>query len=75
MFLPRMTLFIVAGFAVFVLISMLYSLPVMLAEPPPGASPDYVKERVRARMEGKTGWIMVGSFAIVAVAGARWIRR
>ena len=56
-------------------VAMLYSLPVMLETPPPGASPDYVQERVRAHLEGKTGWIMVGAFGIVAVAASRWLKR
>jgi hypothetical protein len=74
LFVPRFTLFIGGGFVLFVLLSMLYALPVMLEEPPPGASPDYVKERVRAYLEGKTGWIMIGSFVIVAAAGSRWMK-
>ena len=75
MFVPRFTLFILAGFLLFSLLSLAYALPVMLEEAPPGASPDYTKERVRAHLEGKTGWIMVGSFVIVAVAGSRWMKR
>jgi len=75
MFVPRFTLFILAGFLLFSVLSLLYALPVMLEEPPPGASPDYTQERVRAHLEGKTGWIMVGSFVIVAVAGSRWMKR
>ena len=75
MFVPRFTLFIIAGFALFALLSMLYALPVMLEQPPPGASPDYIQERVRAHLEGKTGWIMVASFGIVAVVASRWLKR
>lgn len=75
MFVPRFTLFILAGLVLFVLLAMLYALPVMLEEPPPGASPDYVQERVRARLDGKSGWIMVGAFGIVAVAASRWMKR
>ncbi len=74
-FVPRFTLFILAGFALFSLLALLYSLPVLMEAPPPGASPDYVQERVRAHLEGKAGWIMVGSFLIVAVAGSRWMKR
>jgi hypothetical protein len=75
LFVPRFTLFILAGFVLFALLAMLYALPVMLEEPPPGASPDYLQERVRARLDGKTGWIMVGSFLIVSVAASRWMKR
>lgn len=75
MFVPRATLFILSGFVVFVLLAMLYSLPVMLEEPPPGASPDYVKERVRAHLDGKIPWIMVGAFGIVALVASRWSKR
>jgi hypothetical protein len=75
MFVPRFTLFILAGFALFALLALLYSLPILLETPPPGASPDYVAERIRAHLEGKASWIMVGSFLIVAVASARWMKR
>ena len=75
MFVPRFTLFLLAGFALFALLAMLYSLPVMMEAPPPGASPDYVQERVRAHLEGKTGWIAVGAFGIVAVVASRWMKR
>ena len=75
MFVPRFTLFLVAGFALTALLAMLYALPVMLETPPPGASPDYIQERVRAHVEGKVSWIMVGSFGIVAVVASRWMRR
>ncbi len=73
--MPRFTLILLAGFALFALLSMLYSLPILLEEPPPGASPDYIQERVRAHLEGKTGWIMVGAFGIVAAAASRWLKR
>jgi hypothetical protein len=74
-FVPRFTLILMAGFALFALLAMLYSLPILLEEPPPGASPDYIQERVRAHLEGKTGWIMVGAFGIVAAAASRWLKR
>ena len=51
------------------------TLPVMLETPPPGASADYVQERVRAHLEGKTGWIMVVAFGIVAAVASRWMKR
>jgi predicted MFS family arabinose efflux permease len=74
-FVPRFTLFLLAGFALTALLAMLYALPVMLETPPPGASPDYVQERVRAHVEGKVSWIMVASFGIVAAVASRWMRR
>jgi hypothetical protein len=75
MFLPRATLLILSGFVLFVLLAMLYSLPVMLEEPPPGASPDYMKERVHAHLDGKITWIMAGAFGIVALVVSRWSKR
>jgi len=75
MFVPRFTLFILAGFALFAVVALLYSLPILLETPPPGASPDYVSERVRAHLEGKASWLMVGSFLVVAAAGSRWMKR
>jgi hypothetical protein len=70
-----MTLFILAGFVVFAVISMLYSLPILLETPPPGASPDYLEERVRAHLDGKTPWIMGASFVFVALVASRWMKR
>jgi predicted MFS family arabinose efflux permease len=75
MFVPRMTLFILAGFALFSVLALLYSLPILLDPTPPGASPDYVAERVRAHLDGKASWLMLGSFLVVAVVSSRWIRR
>ncbi len=74
-FVPRITLFLLAGFVLYVIVAMLYSLPVMLETPPPGAGPDYVTERVRAHLDGKTPWLMVGSFLVVALVSSRWIKR
>ncbi len=39
-FLPRITISVVAGFALFLLLAGLYVLPELLADPPPGAIPD-----------------------------------
>ena len=75
MFVPRFTLVLVAGFALFVLLAMLYSLPVMFETPPPHASPDYIQERVRAHLEGKITWIMVAAFGIAAAIASRWLKR
>ena len=75
MFVPRFTLVLAGGFALFVLLAMLYSLPVMFETPPANASPDYVQERVRAHLEGKVSWIMLASFGIAAGIASRWLKR
>lgn len=69
--MPRVTLALFAGLALFVLVAMLYSLPVLLETPPPGAIPDYTAERVRAHLSGKVHWLLGGSFLVVAVLFAR----
>ena len=65
-----MTLSLAAGFLLFLLASGLYVLPVLLEPAPPGAIVDYHKERVRARMEGKVIWFLVGSFMCTALVSA-----
>jgi len=75
MFVPRFTLVLLAGFAVFVLLAMLYSLPVIFQTPPPNAGPDYIQERVRAHLEGKVTWIMIAAFGIVVAVASRWLKR
>ena len=75
LFVPRFTLILVATFALFVLLAMLYSLPVMMETPPPNASPDYVQERVRAHLEGKITWLFLAAFGIVAAVASRWLKR
>lgn len=53
-FVPRITLTLVGALALFAAASFLYAvLPVWLETPPAGAIPDYMRERVMARMEGK----------------------
>ncbi len=70
-FFPRITLSLVAGFLLFLLSSGLYVLPVLLEPAPPGAILDYHQERVRARMQGKVIWFLVGSFLCTALVSAR----
>ncbi len=70
-FFPRITLSLVAGFLLFLLSSGLYVLPVLLEPAPPGAILDYPQERVRARMQGKVIWFLVGSFLCSALVSAR----
>ncbi len=66
-----MTLSLAAGFLLFLLSSGLYVLPVLLEPAPPGAILDYHKERVRARMQGKVIWFLVGSFLCASLVTAR----
>jgi len=70
-----MTLVILGGFALFFVLAMLYSMPVILAQPPAGAAPDYIQEQVRAHLHGKITWILAVSFLIAGLIGARWMRR
>ena len=72
-FIPRITLTLAFGFALFLLIALLYVLPVLLEAPPPGATPGYTQERVMARLEGKVLWMMIASFFAVAMLAARGI--
>ena len=70
-----MTLVILGGFALFFVLAMLYSMPVILAQPPTGAAPDYIQEQVRAHLHGKVPWILVTSFLIAGYLGARRMKR
>ncbi len=70
-FAPRITLTVLAGFAVFFLSAGLYALPALLEEPPPGAIPDYQRERVSARLEGKVLYFLIGAFAGVTIVSLR----
>ena len=69
-FVPRVALLAVTGFGLFALSAGLYVLPVLRAPAPPGAIADYTAERVRARLDGKVGWFLAGSFAAAALLGA-----
>jgi hypothetical protein len=70
-FVPRATLALLATVVLFFAAIFLYSLPVMLEEPPPGAIPDWTAERVRAHLAGKVHWIFAGSAVVVAVIASR----
>jgi hypothetical protein len=73
-FVPRVTLTLLCGLLIFVGAALLYVLPVLLEEPPPGAIQDWMQERVRARLAGKTLYLLIGSFLAAAVLGARgWL--
>jgi hypothetical protein len=63
-FFPRVTITLVAGFVLFLLLAFLYSLPVLLESPPPGAISDYQVERVRAHLNGKVSWMFAASFLV-----------
>jgi hypothetical protein len=73
-FLPRATLALGVGVALFLVVSLAYSLPVLLETPPPGAIADYTRERVHARLEGKAFWLLGGSILVSAAAFA-WTGR
>jgi len=72
-FLPRITLVLIGGFVLFMLVAGLYVLPVLLETPPAGAIPDYTKERVMARLEGKVLWMLATSLLVVAGLAIRGI--
>jgi hypothetical protein len=73
-FAPRVTVTLLFGFAIFLVVALLYTLPVLLEEPPPGAIQDWVRERVRARLAGKTLYLIVASILAAAALGARgWL--
>jgi len=68
-FVPRVTVSLLIGFALFLVLALLYSLPAWLETPPPDAIADYTQERVRARLEGKVIWIFMASMLASAFAG------
>lgn len=72
--MPRIALLLLAGGALFVLASLVYVWPVLREPAPAGAIPDWHAERVRARLQGKVPWLLVGSFGLAGVLGARWLR-
>jgi hypothetical protein len=71
-FVPRVTILLIVGFALFMISAGLYSLPVMLEPAPPGATPDWHQERVREHLEGKVLWFFAGSFVAAALIGIRF---
>lgn len=74
-FVPRATLALAATVVLFFVATFLYSLPVMLEPPPPGAIPDWTAERVKAHLAGKVHWIFAGSALVVGVIASRWRQR
>jgi len=74
-FVPRATLIVAGGFVLFFVVALLYALPVFLEPLPAGATPDYLAERVRARLEGKTFIFLSLSLLAAAALGSRpWKR-
>ena len=72
-FVPRITVALVAGLVIFMLLALGYALPECLGEPPPGAIPDYCRERAMARLEGKILWMLLASYGVVAALAVRGI--
>ncbi|MBW2279512.1 MAG: hypothetical protein JRG76_04755 [Deltaproteobacteria bacterium] len=70
-FAPRLTITILAGFALFVAACALWVLPALLETPPPGAIPDYTRERVMAKLDGMVMPLFTGSMLIAALASIR----
>jgi hypothetical protein len=70
-FAPRVTVTLLAGVLLFGVASLIYSLPVLLEAPPPGAIPDYTSERVAAHLEGKVLWILTASMLAAGFASIR----
>ena len=72
-FAPRITIMVLASMLLFTLLAGLYVLPVLLEPPPLGAIPDYTQQRVMARLEGKTLWLLCASFLTIAGLAIRGI--
>jgi len=73
-FTPRLTLLVLAGFALFFASLFVYSLPVMFETAPPGAIESWHEERVKQRLRGKVHWFLVGSFGAATAVGVRFLR-
>jgi hypothetical protein len=73
-FAPRITLTLLFGLVIFLAVALLWVLPVLLEEPPPGAIQDWRLERVRALLAGKALYLLVASLLAAAALGARgWL--
>lgn len=72
-FMPRVTIALLGGFALFVLVAFVYAFPECLGQRPPGAIADWCNERIRARLEGKVLWMLLGSYAVVAALAIRGV--
>jgi hypothetical protein len=74
-FVPRASLAIGGGVALFFLTSMLYTLPVWTAPAPPDAPENYIEQRVQERLRGKVLWFLVPSLIVAAAVTARFSRK
>jgi len=72
---PRATLVVAGGFALFFVVALLYSMPVFFEPLPEGATQSYLEERVKTRLEGKVPWLLGVSLIAAAAIGARASRR
>jgi len=70
-FAPRLTITILAGFALFLAACTLWVLPALMETPPPGAIPDYTRERVMAKLDGAVAPLFTGSMLVAALASIR----
>ncbi len=71
LFVPRVTFQLILGVALFFASMLLYVSPILFQDPPPGAIPDWHKEQVQARLEGKVLLFALGSLGLVAVLSMR----
>jgi hypothetical protein len=55
----------------FLFVSLVFALPALLETPPPGAIPDYLQQRVMARLEGKLLWLFTASMLVAGYAAIR----
>ena len=70
-FAPRVSLTLAAGFLLFLLSAGAYVTPVLLEPLPPDAIPDYRKERVAARLDGKVTYFLFGSLLAATLLSIR----
>jgi hypothetical protein len=75
-FVPRATLVLAGGVALFFVLAMLYTAPIWTQPPPEGAPEGYVEQRVQDELKGKVIPIFALSVVTVAILVARpWKRR
>ncbi|HTO06123.1 MAG TPA: hypothetical protein VMR86_03625 [Myxococcota bacterium] len=70
-FVPRATLVLAGGVAMFFAVSMAYTAPIWLEPPPEGAPEGYVEQQVQNRLKGKVVPFFALSLVGVAVIVAR----
>jgi hypothetical protein len=75
--MPAATLVIAGGIALFFVVALAYSWPVLSEPVPVDAAPDFVAQRVRARLadSGLIYPMLAGSFLVSGVLVSRWTRR